>query len=167
MIRNYPVHPVVTITIAAAVTVRDLRGRAVVLVLPDPEAVPVPLVQWDLRAPTGEPGLQGYPGPVGPVGATGATGPVGATGATGAAGPSGAIGPTGPAGPIGPTGPAGPIGPTGAAGPAGPTGATGATGPAGTVAPAAAVADATGQTDIVTQFNQLLANLRAAGLLAT
>ena len=53
------------------------------------------------------------------------------------------------------------------AGPAGPTGATGATGPAGTVAPAAAVADATGQTDIVTQFNQLLANLRAAGLLAT
>ena len=51
MIRNYPVHPVVTITIAAAVTVRDLRGRAVVLVLPDPEAVPVPLVQWDLRAP--------------------------------------------------------------------------------------------------------------------
>ena len=108
MIRNYPVHPVVTITIAAAVTVRDLRGRAVVLVLPDPEAVPV-----------------------------------------------------------GPTGPAGPIGPTGAAGPAGPTGATGATGPAGTVAPAAAVADATGQTDIVTQFNQLLANLRTAGLLAT
>ena len=51
MIRNYPAHPVVTITIAAAVTVRDLRGRAVVLVLPDPEAVPVPLVQWDLRAP--------------------------------------------------------------------------------------------------------------------
>ena len=31
MIRNYPVHPVVTITIAAAVTVRDLRGRAVAL----------------------------------------------------------------------------------------------------------------------------------------
>ena len=51
MIRNYPVHPVVTITIAATVTVRDLRGRAVVLVLPDPEAVPVPLVRWDLRAP--------------------------------------------------------------------------------------------------------------------
>ena len=55
MIRNYPVHPVVTITIAAAVTVRDLRGRAVVLVLPDPEAVPVPLVQWDLRAPSVNP----------------------------------------------------------------------------------------------------------------
>ena len=55
MIRNYPVHPVVTITIAAAVTVRDLRGRAVVLVLPDPEAVPVPLVQWDLRVPRANP----------------------------------------------------------------------------------------------------------------
>ena len=70
-------------------------------------------------------------------------------------------------GPQGPRGCPGPIGPTGATGPAGPTGATGATGPSGTVAPAAAVADATGQTDIVTQFNQLLANLRAAGLLAT
>ena len=55
MIRNYPVHPVVTITIAAAVTVRDLRGRAAVLVLPDPEAVPVPLVQWDLRVPRASP----------------------------------------------------------------------------------------------------------------
>ena len=149
MIRNYPVHPVVTITIAAAVTVRDLRGRAVVLVLPDPEAVPVPLVQWDLRAPRVNPDFKATQVLSGPVGATGATGPVGATGATGPAGPAGAIGPTG------------------AAGPAGPTGATGATGPAGTVAPAAAVADATGQTDIVTQFNQLLANLRAAGLLAT
>ena len=58
MIRNYPVHPVVTITIAAAVTVRDLRGRAVVLVLPDPEAVPVPLVQWDLRAPRVNPDIK-------------------------------------------------------------------------------------------------------------
>ena len=118
-----------------------------------PRGCPGPVGPMGPQGPQGEPGLQGYPGPVGPVGATGATGPVGATGATGAAGPSGAIGPTGPAGPIGPTG---------AAGPAGPTGATGATGPAGTVAPAAAVADATGQPDIVTQFNQLLANLRAA-----
>ena len=55
MIRNYPVHPVVTITIAAAVTVRDLRVRAAVLVLPDPGAVPVPLVQWDLRVPRANP----------------------------------------------------------------------------------------------------------------
>ena len=68
------------------------------------------------------------------------------------------------AGPTGPTGADGSVGPTGAAGP---TGATGPAGPSGTVTPAAAVADATGQTDIVTQFNQLLANLRAAGLLAT
>ena len=55
MIRNYPVHPVVTITIVAAVTVRDLRVRAAVLVLPDPGAVPVPLVQWDLRVPRANP----------------------------------------------------------------------------------------------------------------
>lgn len=67
----------------------------------------------------------------------------------------------------GPQGPQGEPGLQGYPGPVGPVGATGATGPAGTVAPAAAVADATGQTDIVTQFNQLLANLRAAGLLAT
>ena len=67
----------------------------------------------------------------------------------------------------GPQGPQGEPGLQGYPGPVGPVGATGATGPAGTVAPAAAVADATGQTDIVTQFNQLLANLRTAGLLAT
>ena len=42
-------------TIAAAVTVRVLRVRAAVLVLPDPGAVPVPLVQWDLRVPRANP----------------------------------------------------------------------------------------------------------------
>lgn len=41
--------PAATITIAVAVTVRDLRGLAAVLVLRDPEVVPVLLVQWDLR----------------------------------------------------------------------------------------------------------------------
>ena len=55
MIRNYPVHPVVTITIAAAVTVRVLSVRAAVLVLPDPGAVPVLLVQWGLRVPRANP----------------------------------------------------------------------------------------------------------------
>ena len=45
-------------------------------------------------------------------------------------------------------------------------GPTGPAGPAGTVTPAAAVADATSEADVVTQFNLLLANLRAAGLLA-
>mgnify|MGYP000408743453 FL=1 len=157
MIRNYPVHPVVTITIAAAVTVRDLRGRAVVLVLPDPEAVPVPLVQWDLRAPRVNPDfkatqvLSDLLEPLALPDLSELPEPLAL--------------PDLPE--LSDLLAAGPIGPTGAAGPAGPTGATGATGPAGTVAPAAAVADATGQTDIVTQFNQLLANLRAAGLLAT
>ena len=41
--------PAATITIAVAVTVRDLRGLAAVLVLRDPEVVPVLLVRWDLR----------------------------------------------------------------------------------------------------------------------
>ena len=35
------------------------------------------------------------------------------------------------------------------------------------VTPAAAVTDATSTTDIVTQFNQLLANMRTAGLLSS
>ena len=52
-------------------------------------------------------------------------------------------------------------------GPTGPTGDAGPAGPAGTVTPAAAVQDATGTGDIVTQFNELLANMRTAGLLAT
>lgn len=77
----------------------------------------------------------------------------------------GVTGPTGPTGPAGPAG--GPIGPTGATGAQGIQGEVGATGPAGTVTPAAAVADATGTDDIVEEFNALLANLRAAGLLAT
>ena len=45
-------------------------------------------------------------------------------------------------------------------------GPTGPTGPSDTRA-AAAVADATSVEDVVEQFNALLANLRAAGLLAT
>ena len=49
----------------------------------------------------------------------------------------------------------------------GPTGATGPTGPAAIVTAAAPVADATSAEDVVERFNELLANLRAAGLLAT
>ncbi|MCI5843043.1 MAG: hypothetical protein MR004_05265 [Clostridiales bacterium] len=67
----------------------------------------------------------------------------------------------------GPPGPPGPPGCPGPCGSTGPRGATGPTGPAGPVTPAAAVADATNTTDVVTQFNQLLANLRTAGLLST
>ena len=57
-------------------------------------------------------------------------------------------------------------GPTGPVGADGPVGATGPTGPAGTITPAAAVANATSAEDVVNQFNLLLANMRAAGLLA-
>ena len=119
--------------------------------------------QWDNQGK-----LQGAPGATGPTGPTGATGETGATGATGPTGPTGAKGADsevpGPAGPTGPTGPAGAAGATGAEGPTGPTGPTG---PSATITPAAAVNDATSTSDIVTQFNQLLANMRTAGLLAT
>lgn len=71
----------------------------------------------------------------------------------------GAVGATGPTGATGADGAVGATGPTGA------TGATGATGPAGTVTAADPVADAQSLEDIVEQFNALLANLRAAGLL--
>ena len=77
----------------------------------------------------------------------------------GMAGPTGPTGPQGIPGAIGPTGPTGPQGYPGAAGAIGPTG------PAGTITPAAAVANATGTEDIVTQFNLLLNNMREAGLL--
>ena len=59
----------------------------------------------------------------------------------------------------GPTGPTGPTGTTGATGPTGPSGGT-------VLRDAAAVSDATGTGDIVTQFNELLANLRSVGILA-
>ena len=119
------------------------------------------------QGPQGEPGIQGYPGPIGATGATGAIGPQGPAGVTGATGATGASGSTGTCRsywtnwtypdlcrtcrsywtywtyldlPV-PHEPAGPV------------------------TSAAAVADATGQTDVVTQFNQLLSSLRAAGIL--
>ena len=103
----------------------------------------------------------------GPTSATGATGPTGPTGPTGATGAAGATGATGDIGPTGPTGATGDIGPTGPTGPTGDIGPTGPTGPAGAVTPAAAVSDATDTTDVVTKFNQLLANMRVAGLLSS
>ena len=115
-----------------------------------------------LQGPPGVTGPVGATGPAGAVGATGATGAVGATGPTGATGADGAVGATGPTGATGATGADGAVGATG---PTGATGATGATGPAGTVTPADPIADAQSLEDIVEQFNALLANLRAAGLL--
>lgn len=87
----------------------------------------------------------------------------GCPGPTGPMGPRGCPGATGPQGPQGITGATGPVG---ADGPVGATGPTGPTGPAGTITPAAAVANATSAEDVVNQFNLLLANMRAAGLLA-
>ena len=122
---------------------------------------------------TGAAGPQGATGPAGPQGATGPAGPQGPAGETGATGPQGAVGPqgprgeTGPQGATGPAGPQGPAGETGATGPQGAVGPQGPAGPAGTVTPAAAVANATGTEDVVTQFNLLLNSLREAGLLKT
>ena len=83
--------------------------------------------------------------------------------------PCGPTGPTGPMGPRGCPGATGPQGIQGLQGEVGPTGPTGPTGPAGTVTPAAAVADVPTTAvleDLIVSYNQLLANLRAAGLLA-
>ncbi len=127
--------------------------------------------------PVGMPGVPGAIGPAGPMGPAGLRGPAGPAGARGATGAAGAAGPMGPAGPEGPTGPAGaagaagPMGPAGPEGPAGPAGAAGPTGPmgpagpAGTVPEIAAVADALNPADVVAKFNQLLAGMRAAGLM--
>ena len=144
--------------------------------------------------PQGPRGPMGCTGPVGPAGPWGPQGPKGDTGNTGPTGPTGAAGtpatvtigtvstgapgtnasvtnsgsdsnavfnfviPAGAPGPQGPVGADGPQGPKGADGPQGPKGDT------GTVTPAAPVDDALATT-LLTQFNLLLAHLRAAGLL--
>lgn len=141
--------------------------------------------------PQGPIGTTGATGPMGPRGYTGAAGADGPKGDTGAAGATGAQGPKGDTGATGPMGPRGYTGATGAAGKAATitigTVATGApgtdaavtntgtntdaifnftipAGDSGVVTPAAPVEDAV-CTTILTQFNLLLAHLRAAGLL--
>lgn len=77
-------------------------------------------------------------------------------------------GPRGPIGPIGPTGATGPQGPQGETGATGPQGPIGPQGPAGTITPGPAVADlalTAELTDVITQFNALLASLRTAGVI--
>lgn len=93
------------------------------------------------------------------------------------AGPIGPQGPVGPQGPQGETGPAGPQGPQGIQGEQGIQGIQGEVGPQGpqgepgTVTPGTAVADlvVTGVTaeEVAVTVNELLASLRAAGLLET
>ena len=79
--------------------------------------------------------------------------------------------PVGPQGPQGEQGPVGPQGPQGEQGPVGPQGPQGEQGEPGVVTPAEAVADAvateaTPATNAA-KINELLASLRAAGLLET
>ncbi|MBQ7908231.1 MAG: collagen-like protein [Elusimicrobiaceae bacterium] len=101
----------------------------------------------------------------GPIGPAGPQGPVGPTG------PQGEVGPVGPAGPQGEVGPVGPAGPQGEQGPVGPQGPQGEQGEPGEVTPAEAVANAvvTGSTpeSNAEKINEILAALRAAGLMET
>ena len=87
---------------------------------------------------------------------------------------AGPIGPQGPAGPQGPQGEQGEVGPAGPQGEQGIQGIQGEQGPQGepgVVTPAAAVADlvVTGVTaeEVATTVNEILAALRAAGLMET
>ena len=135
--------------------------------------------------PTGITGPTGVTGPTGPTGATGLTGLTGVTGPTGLAA-SVVVGTTDTGEPgtaalvtnsgtetnavldfVIPRGATGSTGPAGVTGATGPAGATGATGPEGAITPAAAVPDVEELTpeEVGTTLNQLLASLRAAGLL--
>ena len=105
------------------------------------------------------------------IGQQGPVGPAGPQGEQGEQGPAGPAGPQGIQGEQGPAGPAGPQGIQGEQGPAGPAGPQGEQGPAGVVTPATAVADvvvtdATPTTNAV-KINEILAALRAAGLMET
>ena len=113
-------------------------------------------------------------GPRGPVGPQGPQGLTGATGATGPAGPQGEQGPVGPQGEQGIQGEQGPVGPQGEQGiqgEQGPAGPQGPQGEPGVVTPAAAVADAVATdatpTSNAVKINEILAALRAAGLMET
>ena len=119
--------------------------------------------------------IMGPQGPKGDTGETGPQGPAGADGATGAQGPQGPAGPQGPKGDPGETGPQGPAGadegeqgPEGPQGPAGPsyTLPNAATSVRGGVLQMDAIADLSA-APTMEDFNNLLAALRAAGMLAT
>lgn len=106
-------------------------------------------------------------GPAGPKGDTGPQGPAGADGAPGAQGPRGEQGPAGADGAPGAQGPQGEQGPEGPQGPAGPsyTLPDATTSARGGVLQMAAITDLTA-APTMEDFNNLLAALRTAGMLA-
>ena len=116
-------------------------------------------------------GPQGPAGPQGPQGETGPAGPQGPQGIQGEQGLQGVQGETGPAGPQGPQGIQGEQGIQGIQGETGPVGPQGPQGEPGVVTPAAAVANltVTGVTaeEVAVTVNEILAALRAAGLMET
>ena len=95
-------------------------------------------------------------------GPQGATGPKGDTGAQG---PKGDRGETGPQGPKGGVGPAGPQGEQGLQGPAGPQGEKGADAVINKLNKVDALAGEADAATIVTAFNNLIADLKAKGLM--
>lgn len=105
------------------------------------------------RGPQGARGPQGPQGPQGEVGPAGPQGPQGEQGLQGVQGIQGEVGPQGPQGEVGPQGPQGPQGEP------------------GVVTPAAAVTDAVATdatpTSNAEKINEILAALRAAGLMET
>ena len=110
-------------------------------------------------------------GPIGPQGPAGPQGEQGIQGEQGPVGPAGPQGEQGIQGEQGPVGPAGPQGEQGIQGEQGPVGPQGPQGEPGVVTPAAAVADlaATDATlpEVAAKVNEILAALRAAGLMET
>ena len=115
--------------------------------------------------------IAGPIGPQGPVGPQGPQGEVGPQGETGPAGPQGEQGIQGIQGEVGPAGPQGEQGIQGIQGEVGPQGPQGPQGEPGVVTPAAAVADlvVTDATvaEVAATVNEILAALRAAGLMET
>ena len=115
--------------------------------------------------------IAGPIGPQGPVGPQGPQGEVGPQGEAGPAGPQGVQGIQGIQGEVGPAGPQGEQGIQGIQGEVGPQGPQGPQGEPGVVTPAAAVADlvVTDATvaEVAATVNEILAALRAAGLMET
>ena len=106
------------------------------------------------------------PGPKGDKGETGATGPAGVKGDKGDTGAQGPAGPQGEVGPAGPQGEVGPAGPQGEVGPQGPQGPKGADAVINKLNKVDALDGGAEVTVVVTAFNDLIADMKAKGLMS-
>ena len=118
--------------------------------------------------PQGATGPKGDTGAQGPKGDRGETGPQGSKGEVGPAGPQGEQGLQGPKGEKGEAGPQGPQGEQGLQGPKGEKGEAGEKGADAVINKLNKVDALAGEADaatIVTAFNNLIADLKAKGLM--